>query len=123
MVISQHQNHSLLIASKPFENVAKFKYLGITVTNQNWIHEEIRSRFNSGNACYHSVLSLLPSCLLSNNLKIKIYNNFICCSVWVWNLVSHTKRGAQIEGVWEQGAEENIWTYEGESGGRLEKTS
>jgi hypothetical protein len=36
--------------------------------------------------------------------------NFTCCLVRVWNLVSHTKERTQIEGVWEQGAEENIWS-------------
>jgi hypothetical protein len=36
--------------------------------------------------------------------------------------VSHTK-GVQTEGVSEQGAEENIWTSEAGSGGRLEETA
>jgi hypothetical protein len=78
MVVSRHQNvgqnHSLLTGNKSFGNVAKFKYLGKTVANQNSIQEGINSRLNSGNACYHSVQSFLSSCLLSKNLAIK-YNN------------------------------------------------
>ena len=55
----------------------QFKYLGKTLTNQNSIQEETKSRRNSGNACYHSVQNLLSSSLLSNNLKIKIYRTII----------------------------------------------
>jgi len=59
------------------ERVEEFKYLGTTLTNQNSIQEEIKSRLNSGNACYHSVQNLLSSSLLSKNLKIKIYRTII----------------------------------------------
>jgi hypothetical protein len=43
------------------------KYM--TVTNEKCIHEEIKSRLNSGNACYHSVQSLFEPRHLSKNLK------------------------------------------------------
>ena len=53
------------------------KYLGTTLTNQNFVVEEIKSRLRSGNACYHSVQNFLSSRLLSKNLKIKIYRTII----------------------------------------------
>jgi hypothetical protein len=61
------QNQDIKIANKSFENVPQFKCLGMTVTNQTLIQEEIKRRLNSGNACYHSVQNLLSSRLLSKN--------------------------------------------------------
>jgi hypothetical protein len=79
------QRQSIKVGNRSFESVAKFKYLGTTLTDQNCIHEEIKSRLNSGNACYHSVQSLLSSRLLS---KVKIYKTIILpvvlygCETW-----------------------------------------
>jgi len=67
------RNHSVRIDNSTFEKVEELKYFGTTLTNQNSISEEIKSRLKSGNACYHSVQNLLSSRLLSKNLKIKIY--------------------------------------------------
>jgi hypothetical protein len=76
-LLSRHQNagqnHDVKIANRCFENVEQFRYLGTTITNQNLIQEEIKRRFNSGNACYHSVQNHLSSRLLSKNIKIRIY--------------------------------------------------
>jgi hypothetical protein len=59
MLLSHHQNtgqdYDIKIANRCFENVAQFKYLAMTITNQNLIQEEIKRTLNSGNACYHSV--------------------------------------------------------------------
>jgi hypothetical protein len=87
MFMSRHQNagqsNYMRVANKSFERVTKFKYLGATLTDHNCIHEEIKSRLISGNACYHSVQNL-SSRLLSRNVKIKIYKTIILPIVLYW---------------------------------------
>jgi hypothetical protein len=68
ILLSRHQsvgqNYDIKIDNRCFENVAQFKYLGTTVTNENLIQEEDKRRLKSG-VCYHSVQNLLFSRLLS----------------------------------------------------------
>jgi hypothetical protein len=45
------QRHSTKIANRSFEDVGKFRYLETTVTDQNCMPKDIKSRLNSGNAC------------------------------------------------------------------------
>jgi hypothetical protein len=71
------QKQGIKIASRSFEGVAKLKYLGTTLMDQNCMQEEINIRINLGNARYHSVQSLLSSGLLSRNVKVKIYKTII----------------------------------------------
>jgi len=67
------RSHDIKLDNKSFESVEHWKYLG-TWTNHNSIQEEAKSRLKSGNACYHSVHSLLSSGWLS---KIETYRTII----------------------------------------------
>jgi hypothetical protein len=79
--------------------VTELKYLGTTATNQSRVQVEIKRRWISGNACYHSVQNLLSSRLLSRNIKIIIHKTIILRVVLygyeTWSLVlreEHTVR-------------------------------
>ena len=65
IVMSRDQNagrsHSVKIDNSSFEKIGEFNYLGTTLTNQNCIQDEIKSRLTTGNACYHSVQNILSS--------------------------------------------------------------
>ena len=58
-VMSQDQNtgqsHSIKNDNCSFERMDELKYLGKSLTNQNSIQEEMKSRLKSGNDCYHLV--------------------------------------------------------------------
>ena len=104
MVMSRDQNagriHSVRIANSTFERVEEFKYLGTTLTNQNSIAEEIKSRFSSRNACYHSGQNLLSSRLLSKNVKIKIYRTtslpVVLYGCETWSLTLREERKLRV---------------------------
>jgi hypothetical protein len=104
------QKHSIKIVNRRFEGVAKFKYLRTTLTDQNCMHQEIKRRLNSRNACYHVVQSLLSSRLLSRSLRVKIYKTIILpivlygCETW-----SLTLREEHRFRVFKNGAQDNTW--------------
>jgi hypothetical protein len=69
------------IVINPFEIAAEFKYLCKTAANQNDVHEEIKSRLKSENACYHSFQILF---MFSFKINMNMSHNFyllFCVSV------------------------------------------
>jgi len=73
---------------------------GNSANESNLIHEEIKSRLSTGNACSYSVQNLISSSFLSKNIKIQwtiilpvvLYG----CETW-----SVTLREKQAEDVWQ----------------------
>jgi len=104
MVMCRDQNagriHSVRIDNSTFERVEEFKYLRTTLTNQNSIAEEFKSRLRSGSACYHSVQNFLSSRLLSKNLRIKIYRNIhlpvVLFGCETWSLTLREERKLRV---------------------------
>jgi hypothetical protein len=102
--MSQNQNaghnHNIKTDNKSFERVEEFKYLGTTLTNRNSIHEGIKSRLKSGNACYHSVQNLLSCRLLSKNTKIRVYRTIILsvvlCGCETWSLILREEQRLRV---------------------------
>jgi hypothetical protein len=86
-----------------------FTYLGKVVTNQDLIHEKTKSRLSSDNASYQMVQSLLSSCIMTKNRKIKISEAVILhvvlyrCESW-----SLTLRQEHRQTTSENGALRNI---------------
>ena len=74
--------------------------MGTTLTNQNSIQEEIKSRLKSGSACYYSVQHRSSTSLLSKNLKIKMYRNIILsvvmCGCESWSLTLRDERWLRV---------------------------
>jgi hypothetical protein len=67
----------ITIVSNSYGKLKNFKNLGFLLTNQTYIHEEIKCRFKVGNVCYYLVQTVLFSQIFSKYLKIKIYRTII----------------------------------------------
>jgi ubiquinone biosynthesis protein COQ9 len=78
MFMSRDQNagrsDNIKIDNSSFERVEELKkYLGTILEIQNSIQEEIKSRLQSGKACYNLLQNLSSSSMLSKLIQIKIY--------------------------------------------------
>ena len=81
-----------------FENVEKFKYLGVMTTNTNIVYEEIKGRIYMRNTWYYSPEKIFSSCLFSKKFIVNTYKTIILlvvlygCETWSLTL----KRGAEF---------------------------
>jgi len=79
------------------ETVEYFKYLGKTIANQSYIHEEIKGRLNSGNA-FHSSLQQLLSSMCYGKYKDKNKQNYKCLRSYMGvKMVCHNEGGTTAE--------------------------
>ena len=108
-----HDNSSI-------ERVEELKYLGTTLTDQNSIQEEIKSRLKLGNACYYLVQNLLSCRFLSKHLKIKIYRTIILPLVLygceAWSLTLSEERRLRVFGR-SSGSWRGSWGLDGVGSG------
>jgi hypothetical protein len=65
--LNAEQDHNIKIAHRSFEYGVMFKYFRTMVTDQNFIHDEIKIQLNLSKACYHSVQNIPSSCLVSKS--------------------------------------------------------
>jgi hypothetical protein len=65
------QKHIRKKANSIVEDVAECKFFRTALMDQNCMHEEIKSRLNFGNVCYHSVQRFLSFRLLCGNINLK----------------------------------------------------
>jgi hypothetical protein len=92
--------------------------LGTTVTNQNYIHEEVKSRLNLGNACHHFAQKNLASALKT---LIIIYKTIILPIVLygckTWSLTAREEHRLRVlkNRLWKTfGPNREKWLEDGE---------
>lgn len=88
--------------------------------NQSCVKLESTGTLNSRHDCYRWIKALLPSHILSKYLRILIPKTIILPVLCECKTCPPTLR-EQIEDIWRQSAEGDVWTEERETNGRLEK--
>lgn len=73
----QTQGEKIKIGGIEFEEVDKYKYLGVMITNKGDREAEIKEKLFATNKAYHMHKKLLKSKLLTRTTKMKIYNTII----------------------------------------------
>jgi len=69
------------------------------------VHDEVRTRMDSGNACLYSFGNCYHLIYFPNAEDLDIQNIFSTCLVWVWNMVPYFEQRTYITNVWIQGAQ------------------
>lgn len=86
-------NNNIRIGEHTFEEVEKFKYLGITIANDGSREAEIKEKIIKANKSLHANKKLLKSKDLSRNTKLKIYKTVIRPSImYAAETMSMTKK-------------------------------
>ncbi|KAG8240197.1 hypothetical protein J437_LFUL016694 [Ladona fulva] len=70
-------NKFIELNGNKYERCDKFKYLGVLVTKDNEMKEEIKARIAAGNRVHQDSLKVMKSHNLSRNLKIKVYRTVV----------------------------------------------
>ena len=97
MVKSLYQN-VVQNQNRVFENVQKYKFLGVTETNTNDIGEEIKRTISMEYACNYSLEKMLSARMLSRKPKVNTYKTVIlpvlyCTVVKIGISLSERSRG------------------------------
>ena len=72
----QVQSH-INISNMNIEVVDKFKYLGMMITTDGNMKEEIDARIGAASRCYFSLLDLFKKRSISEKTKLRVYNTII----------------------------------------------
>lgn len=70
-------NNSIHVSNYSFERTTDFKYLGVTIDQENREEVEVNARLILGNKCYWALKTLLKCRLLSRKTKSKLYKTII----------------------------------------------